>query len=140
MGPAFRFSMNQCYPKRDSPPVFSSRTHLPKPQRTRQQYTTEFLASQRERTTERSSPYPIEGTTPSCCIIPRASNSVHASTILPPSKRAMPMPVTVPCFPVGAIPMSCPLLVPRSYHLFTSIPPPPTPPPSAAAPTTLTSR
>jgi hypothetical protein len=46
------------------PTVFSSRAHLPKPQRTRQHYTTEFLASQvkgtKEKTTGRQKGWRME--------------------------------------------------------------------------------
>ncbi len=52
---------------------------------------------------------PISGTTPSCCISPRASQLTQPSTILPLEKRAMLIPVMVNCFPVGAIPPRSPL-------------------------------
>src|SRR6202022_270324 len=43
--------------------------------------------------TELSLPaYPIEGITPSCCIMPRASNCPHCSTIFPFAMREMFIP------------------------------------------------
>src|SRR5205807_10461174 len=53
------------------------------------------------------------GTTPSCCIRPRASQLIQPSAILLPLKRAMLTPEMVTCFPVGAIPLRSPLCVPR---------------------------
>src|SRR5439155_1126489 len=53
------------------------------------------------------------GTTPSCCIRPRASQLTKPSANLPFSRRAMVTPEMLICLPVGAIPRRSPLWVPR---------------------------
>jgi hypothetical protein len=49
------------------------------------------------------------GTTPSCCIRPRASQLTWASANLPFDRRATVTPEMLICFPVGAIPPRSPL-------------------------------
>ena len=87
------------------PLVFSSRPHLPKPQRTGQHDATQFLAYHVNGATEVNSlPYPIAGIKPSCWNAPRLSPSCQVSTAFPPARRKMEMIVTVIGLPVAGMP------------------------------------
>ena len=88
-----------------APLVFSSRPHLPKPQRTGQHDATQFLAYHVNGATEVNSlPYPIAGITPSCWNAPKLSPSCQVSTAFPPAKRKMEMIVTGIGLPVAGMP------------------------------------
>lgn len=63
-----------------------------------------------------ASALPASATAPNCLINPRASQLTQPSTIFPPAKRATLIPVMEICFPVGAIPFSSPLWVPRQLQ------------------------
>src|SRR5215831_15277374 len=65
----------------DTHPVFSSRLHLPKPQRARQQFTTEFLAAQVNGAKVVTTwPVLVQGQSPVGARLPRESASAHGST------------------------------------------------------------
>jgi hypothetical protein len=53
------------------------------------------------------------GTAPSCCIIESVSQMSHASRVLPSAIREYVIPSTVTCLPVGDMPISSPVFVPR---------------------------
>ncbi len=58
--------------------------------------------------------YPDWGTTPSCCMRPKVSQTARSSTTFPPAKRCIVVPITVICLPVGAMPRKSPVCVPRT--------------------------
>ena len=64
-----------------------------------------------------------DGTAPICCSIPIWSNWLQFSTILPPTKRCMPIPVTDTGLPVGGKPAKSPPCVPRADHRTTTLSP-----------------
>ena len=71
-----------------------------------------------------SSACPGVGMTPSCCIMPKASKFCHPSSILPPEKRVMAVPVIVILSPIGGIPMSSPSCVPlAAVHRYATLSP-----------------
>jgi hypothetical protein len=64
-----------------------------------------------------------EEATPSCRINPKASNTSHASAILPSATRQMPTAVTSMRLPVGAMPISSPWWVPLVVQRVTTFSP-----------------
>src|SRR5437867_13298596 len=59
---------------------------------------------------------PSGGTAPSCCIMPKVSQVTHCSATFPPAMRITLMPVVVTSLPVGEMPISVPLWVPRAVQ------------------------
>jgi len=57
------------------------------------------------------------------CIIPSVSQLFHDSTILPSSKRSIPIPLVVARVPVGSMPMSVPSCVPVPAQRVTTLSP-----------------
>src|ERR1700722_12602338 len=66
---------------------------------------------------------PSSGTIPSCCMRPKLSQLTKPSNILPFVNRAMLTPVMLNCLPVGAMPFSSPLWVPRQDQRATTVSP-----------------
>src|SRR5713226_5793315 len=62
-------------------------------------------------------------TTPSCCIMPKASQLTWLSASLPFKRRATVTPEMVNCFPVGAMPLRSPLWVPRQDQRAMTVSP-----------------
>jgi hypothetical protein len=58
----------------------------------------------------------ITGMASSCCSIPKVSQFWNSSTIFPPSRREIVRPETLTRLPVGSMPISSPLCVPRQLQ------------------------